>query len=130
MTAKPKHPGLTKRERQIMDALYRRGAATVAEVLEDLPNPPTYSTVRAMLARLEEKGHVSHRQDGPRYVYRPTLARQSARQSALERLVETFFDGSEASTIAAILDRESLDLEESELDRLSDLIERARRKRR
>jgi predicted transcriptional regulator len=122
------HLHLTRRERQIMDSLYRREAATAADVLEDLPDPPSYSAVRAMLAKLEAKGHVEHQYDGPRYLYRPTMPRDTARETALARLVDTFFEGSAASTIAALLDRASADLDEGELDRLSELIEDARQR--
>ncbi len=110
-----------------MDAIYARGRATAAEVLEDLPDPPSYSAVRAMLVKLENKGHVRHAQDGPRYVYQPTVPRQKAQRSALERLVRTFFDGSVSKTVAALLDRGSEELSEEELDRLAEMIERARK---
>jgi predicted transcriptional regulator len=122
------HLHLTRRERQIMDVLYRREEATVAEVLQELPDPPSYSAVRAMLAKMQEKGHVTHERDGVRYVYRPTLSRDAARATALDRLVETFFDGSEAGAIAALLDRASLELDDAALDRLQGQIRRARRR--
>ncbi len=85
---------LSRRERQIMDVIYRRGRATAAEVLDDIPDPPGYSAVRAMLRLLEEKGHVRHEQDGPRYVFLPIVNRDRARKSALKHVVRTFFDGS------------------------------------
>jgi len=122
------HLHLTRRERQIMDEIYRRGEATVAEVQEGLPDPPSYSAVRAMLAKLERKGHLTHAADGPRYVYRPTVPRDAARDGALQRLVDTFFRGSEAGAIAALLDRSASDLDAEELDRLAQQIEAARRR--
>src|SRR3954464_12538943 len=95
--------GLSRRERQIMDAIYRRGRATAAEVLEDMPDPPSYSAVRAMLRLLEEKGHLRHEQDGPRYVFMPTAPRDRASRSALTHVVRTFFDGSASEAVAALL---------------------------
>ena len=118
---------LSRRERQIMDVIYRRGRATVADVLEDMPDPPSYSAVRALLLRLlEEKGHVRHEQDGPRYVYLPIVNRDRARKSALKHMVRTFFDGSATDAVAALLDGDA-QLDESELDRLSAMIEQARK---
>jgi Predicted transcriptional regulator len=117
---------LSRRERQIMDSIYRRGRATAAEVLEDLPDPPSYSAVRALLRLLEEKGHVRHEQDGPRYVFLPTVTRDRARKSALKHVVRTFFDGSPTDAVAALLDGDTK-LDESELDRLSAMIEQARK---
>jgi predicted transcriptional regulator len=111
-----------------MDSVYRRGSATVTDIQGDLPDPPGYSAVRAMLRTLVEKGHLKHEWDGPRYLYRPTVPRESARESALKRLVATFFDGSEASTIAALLDRGAADMGEDELARLAEMIEDARRR--
>ena len=126
---KPKDPatGLSRRERQIMDAIYRRGQATSAEVLEDLPDPPSYSAVRAMLRVLEEKGHLRHEQQGPRYVFLPTVPREKARRSALKQLMQTFFDGSAEQTVAALLDLSASNLSDAELDRLSQLINQARK---
>ncbi len=126
MAAKPTSP-LSRRERQIMDAIYARGRATAAEVLAGLPDPPSYSAVRAMLVKLEGKGHVRHTQDGPRYVYLPTVPREKARASAMERLVRTFFEGSGSKTVAALLDRGATELTDGELDQLSEMIERARK---
>src|SRR3954465_14900574 len=100
--------GLSRRERQIMDVIYRRGRATAAEVLEDMPDPPGYSAVRAMLRLLEEKGHVRHEQDGPRYVYMPTVNRDRARKSAMKHLVRTFFDGSTEDAVAALLQNDGM----------------------
>lgn len=116
---------LSRRERQIMDVIYRRGRATAAEVLDDLPDPPSYSAVRAMLRLLEEKGHVRHEQDGPRYVFLPTVNRDRARKTALKHVVRTFFDGSATDAVAALLDADAK-LTESDLDRLSAMIESAR----
>ena len=118
---------LSRRERQIMDIIYRRGKATAAEVLEDLPEPPGYSAVRALLRLLENKGYVAHEQDGTRYVYLPTVCRETARQSALKQLVKTFFDGSSASAVAALLDISGPEIPESELDRLAKMIDEARK---
>jgi len=117
---------LSRRERQIMDVLFRRGRATVAEVQEDLPEAPSYSAVRAHLRILEEKGHVRHRQDGPRYVYRAVVAKDKAKRSALRHLVDTFFNGSAEQTMAALLDDDTSNLSETELDGLSHMIEIAR----
>src|ERR687884_2376016 len=100
---KPLHAVLTRRERQIMDILYRRGRATAAEVMEDLTGRPSYSTVRTQLRVLEAKGHVRHEEEGLRYVYVPAVPRHAARRSALRHLVETFFDGSTEKAVAALL---------------------------
>ncbi len=116
---------LSRRERQIMDVIYRRGRATAAEVLQDIADPPSYSAVRALLRLLEEKEHVHHEQDGPRYVYLPTVNRERARQSALTHVVRTFFDGSATDAVAALLDNDAID--HAELDRLSALIDQARK---
>src|SRR3954470_6669098 len=116
---------LSRRERQIMDVIYRRGRATAAEVLEDIPDPPSYSAVRAMLRLLEEKGHLRHEQDGPRYVFLPIVNRDRARRSALTHVVRTFFDGSATEAVAALLN-EGGNLTDVELDRLSAMIDRAR----
>lgn len=110
-----------------MDVIYANGRATAAEVREGLPDPPSYSAVRAMLAKLEAKGHVTHAQDGPRYVYLPTVPRDEAAEGALERLVGTFFEGSAAKTVAALLDGRAKRLTDAELDRMAELIEQARR---
>ncbi|MGD8868704.1 MAG: BlaI/MecI/CopY family transcriptional regulator [Gemmatimonadales bacterium] len=118
---------LSRRERQIMEIVYQRGRATVAEVLEGLPDPPSYSAVRALLRILEEKGHLKHEQDGPRYVYMPTLPHAQARDSAMKRLIRTFFDGSPEKAAAAFLDMSAAQLSDDDLDRLAELIEQARR---
>jgi predicted transcriptional regulator len=115
---------LSRRERQIMDALFQLGEATVAEVQERLTDPPSYSSVRKLLRVLEEKGVVSHVQDGPRYVYRPTIGKDRARRSALRRLRDTFFNGSSEQVMVALLD--DAGRSQVELDRLAELIDRAR----
>ena len=117
---------LSRRERQIMDILYRRGRATAAEVNEDLPGEPHYSTVRTQLRVLEEKGHVRHAEEGLRYVYMPAVPRRAARKSALKHLVDTFFDGSAEHAVAALLGGEGARLTDAELDRISDLIAKAK----
>jgi predicted transcriptional regulator len=122
------HQNLTRRERQIMDVVYTRGQVTVSEVQAELPSAPTYSAVRAMLRKLEEKGHLKHDVHGPRYVYEATVPREAARETALERLVRTFFDGSPSKTVAALLDLKGEELSDAELDDLSELIARARGK--
>lgn len=118
---------LTKRERQIMDILYRLGRATAAEVLSAMPDQLAYSTVRAQLRVLEEKGHVRHEEKDLKYVYLPAVPREKARRSALRHLVDTFFDGSAEQTVAALLDRGTAKLSPDELERLSQLIEKARK---
>jgi predicted transcriptional regulator len=119
--------GLTRRERQIMDILYRRERATAGEVMEDLPGNPHYSTVRTQLRILEEKGHVSHEEQGLRYVYAPAVPRRAARKSALRHLVDTFFDGSAEQVVAAVLGGEGSKLSEAELDRIAELVAKARK---
>jgi predicted transcriptional regulator len=117
---------LSRRERQIMEVLYRDRQATASDVLQALPDPPGYSAVRAMLRILEEKGHVRHVADGNRYVYLPTLARGRAGRPAMATVLETFFEGSTEKAVAALLDLSRNDLTDSDLDRLSELIEQAR----
>jgi BlaI family penicillinase repressor len=119
---------LSRRERQIMDILYRSGRATAAEVLGAMPDPPSYSAVRAMLRILEEKGHVRHEEDGVRYVFVPVVSRDKAKQGAVRHLVETFFEGSVEQTVAALLDSGSTRMKRGELDRLQKLIDEARKK--
>jgi BlaI family transcriptional regulator, penicillinase repressor len=121
------HTVLSRRERQIIDILYRRGRATAADVMEDLSGDPSYSTVRTQLRVLEEKGHVRHEDDGQRYVYSPALARGTVRRSALKHLVETFFDGSVEQTVAALLGGEGSRLSQAKLDRIEELIRKARK---
>jgi predicted transcriptional regulator len=124
---KPQHRDLSRRERQILDILYERGQATAADVQAALPEPPSYSAVRALLRILEDKGHVRHQQDGPRYVYVPTVARDNAKRSALRHVLKTFFDGSAEQAISALLDESSTSLSGDELDRLARLIDGARK---
>ena len=118
---------LSRREREIMDVIYRAGRASAAEVLDQLTDPPSYSAVRALLRVLEDKGHLRHEEDGPRYVFLPTVPRERARQSALRQILHTFFDGSTEQAVAALLDLSSTKLSEAELDRLSGLIADARK---
>ena len=118
---------LTRREREIMDILYRLGRATAHEVLDHLPAPPSYSAVRALLRLLEERGHVRHVQEGQRYIYLPAVARSDARKSALSHLVRTFFGGSVEHAVAALVDSSRTKLSRDELDRLAQLIENARK---
>jgi BlaI family penicillinase repressor len=125
MTTSPQ--ALTRRERQIMDILYRRGRAAAAEVMEDLSGEPNYSTVRTQLRVLEEKGHVRHEEQGQRYVYLPAVPRHAARKSALKHLVETFFDGSAEQAVAALLGGEASRLSDEDLDRIGRLIQKARK---
>ena len=124
---KPSPTTLTRREREIMDILYRRGRATAAEVLEDMANPPTYSAVRALLRILEDEGHIKHVQEGPRYVYLPAVARNDARKSALSHVVTTFFDGSVEQAVATLVESSRSKLSKDELERLSQLIEKAKK---
>jgi len=122
-----KTPSLTRREREIMDILYRRGRASAQEVLDDLPDPPSYSAVRALLRLLEERGHVKHSVDGQRYVYAPAVARSDARKNALAHVVKTFFAGSVGEAVAALVDTSRSKLSRDELERLSEIIERAKK---
>ena len=117
---------LSRRERQIMDIVYREGRATPRDVLVQLPDPPSYSAVRAMLRVLENKGHLRHVAEGKTYVYVPTLARTRASRSAMKNMLQTFFDGSTEKAVAALLDMSRPDLTEEELERLSRLIEQAK----
>ena len=116
---------LSRREREILDILYLKGSATAAEVREAMAEAPSYSAVRALLRILEEKGHATHQTEGTRYVYGPSVPRENARNSALSRIVKTFFDGSAAQAAAALVDTGALSPDE--LERLSALIERARK---
>jgi predicted transcriptional regulator len=117
---------LTKRERQIMDALYRLGRATAAEIMAGMPGAAGNSTVRTQLRVLEAKGHVKHEEEGLRYVYSPTVPRHSARRSALKHLVDTFFDGSTAKAVAALLGGEGSRVSDQELERIAELVNTAR----
>lgn len=119
-------PMFGRRERQIMDAVYALGRASVAEVRERLPDPPSYSAVRAMLNLLEEKGHLVHERDGLRYVYRPTVARDQARRSALKHLVQTFFGGSPERAMVALLDMSDAELTPADRARLARLAAQAK----
>jgi predicted transcriptional regulator len=119
-------PGLTRRERQIMDVLYRLGRATGGEVMAQLPGDPSYSTVRTQLRVLERKGHVRHEEHGLRFVYMPAVTRRTARKSALRHLVDTFFDGSVEKVVGALLGGEGARLSDEELDRIAGHVEKAR----
>ena len=118
---------LSRRERQIMEIIYRRGRASAADVMKNLPDPPSYSAVRATLRILEEKGYLRHEKQGARYVFRPTLPRTRAGRSALRQLLKTFFDGSVERAVAALLDVSESELSDEDLDRLARLIEQARK---
>lgn len=118
--------GLSRRERQIMEILYQRGKASAAEVREAMEDAPSYSAVRAMLRILEDKGHLKHQEEGLKYVYAPTVARDKAKRSAVKHLLDTFFNGSPEQTMAALLDVSSTRLTREELDRMSAMIEKAK----
>jgi BlaI family penicillinase repressor len=119
--------GLSRRERQIMDILYQRGKASASEVREAMEAAPGYSAVRAMLRVLEEKGHVKHQAEGLKYVYVPVVARDKAKRSAVKHVMETFFNGSAEQIVAALLDVSSTRLTREELDRMSEMIEAAKK---
>ncbi|MEZ4586405.1 MAG: BlaI/MecI/CopY family transcriptional regulator [Gemmatimonadales bacterium] len=123
-------PALSRREREIMDALYRRGSATAAEVRDELADPPGYSTVRKLLEILETKGHVVHSRDGNRYVYQPRVSRTRASRSALRRVVGTFFEGRPERALEALLDMEETEVSDETLARLEELTRKARGKKR
>jgi predicted transcriptional regulator len=118
---------LSRRERQVMDVLYRLGKATAAEIHESIPDPPSYSAVRAMLRILEEKGHIRHEAQNLRYVYLPIITREKARRSAVKHLLQTFFEGSPEEAVATLLDVSAGDLSRDELDRIAAVIEKARK---
>ena len=120
-------PDLSRRERQILDVLYKAGRATAAEVQERIADAPSYSAVRTLLRILEDKGHVRHEQDGSRYVYLPTVAHDAAKRSALRHLLNTFFEGSTTQAIAALLDEDSSRLSSDDWNRLTSAIKRARK---
>jgi BlaI family transcriptional regulator, penicillinase repressor len=124
---KPTHHTLSRRERQIMDILYQRNRATAAEIHEALPDAPTYSAVRAKLRVLEEKGHIRHEEESLRYVYIPTMGRDTARRSALRHLISTFFEGSVEETVAALLDLSAANLTPEHLDRIQNIIDQAKK---
>ncbi|MFT5142428.1 MAG: putative transcriptional regulator [Rhodothermales bacterium] len=117
---------LSRRERQIMDAIYRLEGATAAEVMDNLPEPPSYSAVRALLRILEDKGHLTHEKVGPRYLYKPTVPANTASENALNHLVNTFFSGSVSQAVAALLEASDSQLSDDELNRLRSRIEEAR----
>jgi len=117
---------LSRRERQIMDVLYEKGRATAAEILAALPDPPSYSAIRALIKVLEDKGHVRHQEDGPRYVFTPSVPRAKARKNAVKHLLQTFFDDSAAEAVASLLGASAGKLKPEELDKIEDLIARAR----
>jgi BlaI family penicillinase repressor len=126
MAAASPNTDLGRRERQIMDVVYRLGRASVSDVREQLADPPSYSAVRAMLNLLEEKGHLSHEQDGLRYMYKPTAGRSQVRRSALRHLVQTFFDGSPTSAVAALLEMADGELSPSDRARFAKMIAQAK----
>ncbi len=119
--------GLSRRERQIMDILYQRGKASATDVREAMPDAPSYSAVRAMMRVLEEKGHVKHQAQGLKYVYVPVVTRDKAKRSAVKHLLDTFFSDSPEQVVAALLDVSSTRLTQDELDRMAQLIERAKK---
>ena len=121
------HLNLGKRERQIMEIIYQKGRASVAEVLETLPDPPSYSAVRTMLRILEEKGYLKHKQVGRKYVFLPMVARDKVRRSVLRNLLKTFFEESVEQVVASLLDLKEQDLSNDELNKLSQLIDKARK---
>ena len=129
-TSKQPHAALSKRERQIMDILYRLGRATAGEVMSELSTDKTYSTIRAQLRTLEEKGHVRHEEVGLRHVFIPVQPRHAVRQSALKHLIETFYEGSAEKVVTALLGSEGAKLSEEQLDRIADLIAKTRKGRR
>ena len=118
---------LSRRERQIMDVIYRMGKATAVDVTEQIPDPPGNATVRKLLRILEEKGHLRHERDGSRFVYSPTVSKEAARESAMSHMLDTFFRGSAARAVIALLDQSDDELSESEREQISELIERSRR---
>jgi predicted transcriptional regulator len=122
------HDSLSRRERQIMDIVYRKGQATAAQILAEMSDPPSYSAIRALLRILVDKEHLQHRADGPRYVYSPTVSRQKARSKALSQLVNTFFDGSALKAASALLGSSQRKLSKEELDELTAQIEAARKR--
>ena len=123
----PTPADLSRRERQIMDVIYRRGRASAADVVAELADPPSYSAVRALLRILEDKGHLRHESEGGKYVYAPTRPREHAGRSALRRVLQTFFDNSAEKAVAALLDLHDAELSRADLDRLAHLIEQARK---
>jgi predicted transcriptional regulator len=122
------HERLSRRERQIMDIVYRRGEATAAQILDEMPDPPSYSAIRALLRILVDKEHLQHREEGPRYVYAPVVPRQKARARALSQVVDTFFDGSALKAASALIGSSQRKLTKTEADELSALIDAARKR--
>jgi predicted transcriptional regulator len=118
---------LGRRERQLVEAVYRLGRATVTEVLDQLPDPPSYSAVRAMLGKLEQKGFLKHEQDGPRYVYLPAVSTERARRNALRHLVNTFFDGSAERAVLALIQLSDTEVTADVIERLADQVKKARK---
>jgi predicted transcriptional regulator len=125
MSPKPLHNVLTKRERQIMDVLFRLGRATAADIMDALPDAPSNSTVRTQLRVLESKGYVQHDEEGLRFVYSPRVPRHAARRSAVKHLIDTFFDGSSAKLVAALLGGDNR-IADEELDRIAELVKNAK----
>jgi predicted transcriptional regulator len=123
----PKRDTLSRREREMMDIIYRKGQATAGEILDAMADPPSYSAVRATLSVLERKGHVRHEDDGTRYVYKPTVNRERAKATAIDHLVSTFFDGSVTGVVAALLERPRREIPKGELDELLAMIDQARK---
>jgi len=123
----PEQPGHSRREREILDALYKLGKASAAEIREQIPDPPTYTAIRTHLSILEKKGHVRHVSDGTRYIYEPLIAREQMGRRAIDSLLKTFFDNSVERAVAAMLTREDADIASEDLDRLAQLIEKAKR---
>ncbi len=124
------HAVLTKRERQIMDVIYRLGRGSASEILDQVPGAPSYSTIRTQLRVLEEKGHLRHEEEGLRYVYSPTVPRHAARRSALKHLVDTFFEGSNAKLVAALLGGDAAKVSDDDLARIAELVAAARKESR
>jgi predicted transcriptional regulator len=127
MTHESELEGLSRRERQIMDFLFQQGKASVGEVMDGIPNPPGYSAVRATLRTLEQKGRVLHEEDGRAYVYRPTVRRDAARRSALTHVLKTFFDNSAEQAVAALLELRGPKLTSAELERVSRMVDNAKK---
>lgn len=126
MTEKPETAALSRRERQVMDILHRRNAATVAEIMGDLPDPPTYSAVRSVLRILGEKDLIKHKEDGPRYIYYPAESTEEAREDMLAHVVRTYFAGSPEQAVTALLRMSDVDIDDAEVKRLRETIRRAR----
>ena len=124
-----KDQGLTRRERQIMDVLWQLGDASVEDVRTALPDPPSYSTIRTLLARLERKGHVTHREQDLRYRYAPAISKSTARRSAMRRLTDVFFEGSVADAVVSMVGTNRRDLTDEELDQIEQAVQAARRRR-